>query len=132
MHSLVLMNILDSRVQKPQCNKNGEDLMEKMISSHNMLPQEWGWAINEINSFVLLKNAFPNENDATTFIENDIIDKLFVIKSHVDLTSKVSAMSLMCSGMVLVLTVIILLYIAEARNISNLNQGERFHPRILA
>jgi len=60
------------------------------MNIHNMTAREWGWAHNQVNGFVLLENAFPDDNEANHLIEERIVCQLPGDKEdHADLNCKV-------------------------------------------
>src|SRR4051812_10546154 len=81
-----------TRLRKPRHNKAGEDPSQKLIEAHGLNPHYWGWALNEVNSFVLLENAFPDDDASTTFVETRVFPILSGVKKpYTDLLAKVDS-----------------------------------------
>ena len=49
----------------------------------------WGWAQNEVNSYILLENGFPDTSEIHTFFTKRLLLSLAVKDKYTDLSKKV-------------------------------------------
>ena len=76
--------------RKLRYNKIGEDPIQMLIDSTGINVEQWGWIMNEINSYILLENGFPDMSNIRIFIETYLIVYLSVQDNTTNLNKKVS------------------------------------------
>src|SRR4051812_39440254 len=65
------------------------------MNAHSIDVALWGWAQNEVNSFILLENVFPEEMEVKVFVENRLLPLLPKKGQYSDLLTKVCTIEIL-------------------------------------
>ena len=68
----------------------GIDPSQVLIEQHQLSKLEWGTSLNSVTTFVLLRNAFPTEEEVIKFLESEVLSTLpNLVRPYDDLIAKV-------------------------------------------